>query len=424
MTRTWAVALLGIVVGVASWAQSGRPLELRSARQLNVRSIGGEEVRDFVGNVHFVQPADRGQAVYLWCDRALQYMQQGKIELTGNVRIVRDSITLRGPAGTYQTSSRSARMLSGVRLERVDGTTLTANEGYYEADARLARFYGNVIVVDSVSVTRSDTLIYYESGSHSIAMGRVSVVSPGDGVTVFGDSLVHYGDIGYTIVPRRPKMVHVDTVSPGRIDTLVVIGRVMEAYRDTTQQYVVQDSVLFARNELAGRSGYALYRPAEGLVVLLKNPVVWYGENQITGDSIAVMLQDQKLRSVFVAGKAMAVSRADSSLRDRYDQLIGRQVTLYFRDDNIERIEAVRNAISLYYLFEGTTPNGLNRSSGDRIIVEFSDGQVQDITVHGGVEGTYRPENLIVERERNFNLDGFRWHGNRPKRKGIDLVLE
>lgn len=423
MIRTASVLTALVLVASGATGQ-GRPVELRSANQLNVRNVGGEQVRDFIGNVHFVQPSERGQPVRLWCDRAQQYMEQGRIELMGNVRIVQDSITLRGKQGTYLSRSRLATMHEGVRLERVDGMVLTARQGRYQADERTAWFHGDVVVVDSVSTTRCDTLVYVQTGRRSMAKGRVSVVSPGDGVTVFGDSLAHYGDLEYTIIPLRPRMVHVDTVFPGRIDTLVVTGRTMEAYRDSTRRYVVRDSVLFARNELSGRSGYALYRPSEGIAVLLQNPIVWYDKNQITGDSVAVLLQDQKLNRVFVSGRAMAVSRSDSTLTDRFDQLTGRELTLFFRDEAIERIEAVRNAISLYYLFEGEMPNGMNRSSGDRIVVQFADGQVQDIVVHGGVEGTYRPEAMIMDRERNFNLDGFRWHGQRPRRRGIELVVD
>lgn len=423
MMRAVMVAM-ALVLTAAVASGQGRPVELRSANQLNVRNVDGAQVRDFIGNVHFVQPSERGQPVHLWCDRAQQYLEEGRIELMGNVRIVQDSVTLLGRQGTYHSRPRVATMNEGVRLERIDGMVLTAREGRYQAEERTAWFYGDVIVVDSVSTTRCDTLVYAQAGRRSMAKGRVSVLSPADGVTVLGDSLAHYGDLEYTIVPLRPRMVHVDTVHPGRIDTLVVTGRTMEAYRDSTRRYVVRDSVLFARNELSGRSGYALYRPSEGMVILLQSPVVWYDENQITGDSVAVLLEENRLNRVFVSGRAMAVSRSDSTLAERFDQLTGRELTLFFRDEAIERIEAVRNAISLYYLFEGDLPNGVNRSSGDRIVVQFEDGQVQDIVVHGGVEGIYRPEAMIIERERNFNLDGFRWHGHRPRRQGIELVVE
>lgn len=403
-------------------AQSGRPVELRSARQLNVRTVAGEEVRDFVGNVHFVQPSEGGGLVQLWCDRAQQYTKQGRIELTGNVKIVQDSVTLKGKQGTYFSKTRDAMMLAGVTLER-DDMTLTALQGFYDADARKARFFGEVIVVDSVSTTRCDSLTYFDNGDRSIAVGRVSIISPKDRVTVYGDSLVHFGDIDYTIIPKNPKMVHADSVGWNQIDTLVVVGRVMESYRDTAVRYIVKDNVLLARNDLSARSGYAGYWPAEGLAVLMQQPVVWYAENQIFGDSIAISMENQRLRTVYVSGKAMAVSRSDSVLSERFDQLTGRELTLFFGGENLERIEAVRNAISLYYLFDEATPNGVNRSSGDRIIVQFTDGQVDEITVHGGVEGTYRPEDL-VRRERTLNLDGFRWHETRPLRRGTEITVE
>ncbi|MEX1139649.1 MAG: OstA-like protein [Bacteroidota bacterium] len=424
MVRLYTLLTLGLAgFAIPLAAQSGRPVELRSARQLNVRTVAGEEVRDFVGNVHFVQPSEGGGLVQMWCDRAQQYTKQGRIELTGNVKIIQDSVTLRGKQGTYFSRTRNAVMLAGVTLER-DDMTLTALQGYYDADARKARFFGEVVVVDSVSTTRCDSLTYFEQGDRTIAMGRVSIVSPRDRMTVFGDSLVHFGDIDYTIIPKNPRMVHADSVAWDRIDTLVVVGRTMESYRDTSVRYIVKDSVLLARNDLSARSGYAGYWPADGLAVLMQQPVVWYAENQITGDSVAITMENQRLRRVYVSGKAMAVSRPDTSLPDRFDQLTGRELTLFFGGDKLERIEAIRNAISLYYLFDVMTPNGVNRSSGDRVIVQFTDGQVDEITVHGGVEGTYRPEDLVARRERTLNLDGFRWHGFRPKRLGAKIVLE
>ena len=314
-------------------------------------------------------------------------------------------------------------MRAGVTLER-DDMTLTAFEGDYDAEAHRAEFRGNVIVVDSMSTTRCDSLIYFEDGDRSVAIGRVSVVNPRDGITVFGDSLLHFGNINYTIVPKNPRMVQIDSTAAGDVDTLVVTGMVMEAFRDTSQRYTVRDSVLVAGKDLSARSGFAVYRPAEGLTILKHDPVVWYGINQITGDSIAVRLDNGKLSTVFVSGKAMAVSKADSLLPERFNQLTGRELTMFFGSEEIERIESIRNAISLYYLFDEMLANGVNRSSGDKIIVDFIGGQVDEITVIGGVEGVYQPEDVIVNRERTLNLDGFQWHEDRPKRRETSIVFD
>jgi len=403
---------------------SGSVVELKSANELNVRTIGGEEVRDFVGNVHFVQPAENGGIVNLWCDRALQFVRLRRIECYGNVKVTRDSTILTAPEGTYYDGTRHAKMIKGVRLER-PRMVLTAVEGDYDTGEKRAHFRGNVVVTDSLSVTACDDLTYFETDDRSISVGHVSIVGRQDAVTVYGDSLVHYGTIDYTIVPLNPKLVQVDTTGGGLPDTLVVTSRMMEAFRDTSLRYVARDSVVIARDDLAAICGDAVYRPAEGLVILRKQPVVWYDVNQISGDSIAVRLRHHRLESVYVHGRAMAISRADTSSAERFDQLTGREITLYFSQGGIERIEAERQATSLYYLFDRDLPNGANKSSGDSIIVNFQDGLVDRIKVVGGVEGEYLPEPMIRGgREQLYNLDGFKWYANRPRRRGVTITWE
>ena len=109
----------------------------------------------------------------------------------------------------------------------------------------------------------------------------------------------------------------------------------------------------------------------------------------------------------------------------RFDQLTGREITLYFSQGGIDRIEAERQATSLYYLFDSNLPNGANKSSGDSIIVNFQDGLVDRIKVVGGVEGQYLPEPMIRGgREQLYNLDGFKWYADRPRRRGVTITWE
>ena len=420
--RSWVVPLI-VLWTAAGFAQSGKVIELKSANKMENTTIGGEQVRDFVGNVHFVQPSASGGTIRLWCDRALQFMASRRIECFGHVRIVRDSVTLLGTEGTYYDRTRQARLTKGVRLER-PGTILTASEGEYHADGERAHFKGNVVVVDSMSTTTCDDLTYFEEGDRSIAVGNVRIVSPQDGVTVYGDSLVHLGTINYTLIPRNPTLVQVDTSETGGLDTLVVVSRSMEAYRDSTQRYVARDSVMLVRNEIAAVSGQGVYMPLAGALILTKEPVVWYDENQVSGDSIEIRLENRKLRSVYVQGRAIAASRSDTASVHRFDQLTGRSLTLFFGAGNIERIIAERQSTSLYYLFDDKAPNGANKSSGDRIVVEFTEGQVDRINVSGGVEGQYMPEQMLLGRERNYDLDGFQWYPMRPRRHNTEIMLK
>jgi len=419
----YALFLIGViaVLCVCSFGNAqDKVIELRTADSLLGKTIGGEEVRELIGNVHLVQTSSAGEVIKLWCDRALRYMTQNKAELFGNVRIVRDSTELHAAEGIYYGDEKRAVMKKNVRLQR-GSMTLTSNAGEYFSEEQRAHFTGEVVVVDSASITYSDQLTYFEEDERSIAVGNVRVVNPDQAMTVYGDSLVHFGKIHYTLVPKNPRLVQIDTTDDGTVDTLVVVSRLMEAFRDPYDRFIATDSVLIARSDLSATGGRATYFSKRDQMILEHQPIVWYGENQVMGDSMVVSMEDRKLRSVYVRGRAMAVSRADTAYHNRFDQLTGRELTMYFANQKLERIEAVRNAISLYYVFDESRPNGANRASGDRIRIDFIDGIVNDITVVGGVQGEYYPENMMMSREHRYNLDGFRWIERRPRRQNLDI---
>jgi hypothetical protein len=148
---------------------------------------------------------------------------------------------------------------------------------------------------------------------------------------------------------------------------------------------------------------------------------VWYEDSQISGDSINVYLKGRKLDRVHVMGNAFAVSRSDSLRPERFDQLSGEQMLLHFGPDGMERLEVLARARSLYHLYEDTTANGLNKISGDRIVMEWERKKLSTIRVFGGVEGTYVPENLLAGRERDYDLPGFTWRTDRPVKQASDF---
>jgi hypothetical protein len=218
--------------------------------------------------------------------------------------------------------------------------------------------------------------------------------------------------------------MQVDTLTSGAIDTLIVAGTSMEAFRDSVQRFVAHGQVEMARSDFSARCGEATYFHRGDRIVLRNQPVVWHSENQVSGDSVVIHTERRKLSMVHVIGRSMAVSRADSTLPSRFDQLSSREIMLRFANGKVSQIDAEHNATSLYYLFDGVQPNGVNRSSGDRIVLEFQGGKIDQIRILGGVEGRYFPETMIANREHEYNLDGFRWRTDRPMRRLLTIVSE
>jgi lipopolysaccharide export system protein LptA len=417
------VLLVAGVLSIAGAHAQRKTFEVLPPTQvLDVRTVGTQQIQALIGTVHMIQRSRAGN-VTIWCDSALRNLQTNIVQLFGHVRIVRDSVSLTSTEGLYYGNEERAEMPKGVQLTR-GRMVLTADRGKYWTNDRRVEFYGSVRVVDSTSSTLADSLTYFENEEKSIGVGNASIFSPENNLTVFGDSVIHYEKRKYSVVPKRPKLMQVDTTAPGVIDTLVVTGSFMEAFQDTSSYFVAKGKVEMARTDFAARCGSAVYFLRGDKVILRDKPVVWHAENQLTGDSIIVHTNERKLERVYVHGHAFAVSRVDSVHRMRYNQLSARDITMHFRDGKILRIDADRTATSLYYLFDGLEPNGVNRSSGDRILTEFAGGKIDRIKIVGGVEGKYYPERMIRNHEHEYNLDGFRWIPDRPKRRQLRLVYD
>jgi hypothetical protein len=136
---------------------------------------------------------------------------------------------------------------------------------------------------------------------------------------------------------------------------------------------------------------------------------VWYQKSQLTGDSITVGLLEKRLRSIDVVGNAFAVSA--SSLPQRFDQLAAVRLFFDIRLDTIRSVRGDGQASSIYNVFDGKAPSGVNRASGDTIVIGFDSGSASRIAIFGKrsrAEGEYFPEEMVTGQEASFRLEGFR----------------
>jgi lipopolysaccharide export system protein LptA len=323
-------------------------------------------------------------------------------------------VTLTAPRGIYDGDKKQAFGYDGVRLWNRH-LVVTAKEGDYLVDDRVAHFVDGVKVIDSTTTITGNELTYYENEHRSIVVGDVKVVNNRDNATMFGGWLEHLDEKRYSKMLQAPKFVQIDTSATGKIDTLVIISRQMESYEDSTRRFIGTDSVQLVRTGLAGKCGWGIYYPDKDVVDLRKEPVIWYEKSQVTGDSVHIDLKKRRLDRVFVYENAFAVSQSDSVYVNRFDQMTSQKMTLYFLNDKLEHIEAEGTAVSLYFLYDRGEPNGVNKASGDRVLVFSEDGRAESVKVQGGTEGQYIPEKSVNGSESKYNLPGFKWRMDRPK---------
>ncbi len=402
--------------------QDAKLMVVEHADSLVGKTIDGEAFRELIGRVRL-----RQDNVAIQCDRAIQHLDRNEVELLGNVVITQDTLTLKTQHGLYFGNTRLAR--SSAPIEVNDGsTTLTAASGEYDVSTKIAVFTGNVTVDDPDMRIHAHHLVYERDSSKAIATGKVEIDFKQDNAFMLGDSVVQYLRRKVTFITGNPYLRQVDstfierTNAPDslRLDTLHVVSGRMEAHRDSTNTFIARDSVRILRGDLAARADLVMMFRNDSLAVLRHDPVVWYRDNQITADSIAVTFSRNAVEKMEAHREAFAASKSKPEPGDtpgppgRFDQTEGNVITMFFDGHTLHRIEIVGSAISLYWLYDGRALNGVRRESGDRMVISFKEGKADAIRTAGGVEGVYYPEKLVRNRESSFNLEGFHWRTDRP----------
>jgi len=434
-------------------------------------TVNGEMIQEVFAPVVITQGNVR-----ITCDHAIRYISKNVAELIGNVVATQDTLTITTSHGYYYGDVRRAESNSGVKLTDKK-VVLTADSGDYYFNEDRAVFRSKVRLVDTSSTLTSNELIYYKNTGKAIATGKVKIVESKD--IIHADSLIHYRDTRitfadshvrissttnnsiimgdhlkdypgryYTLVDKNPVFIQIDssyikqidtskvsgkldTTLTLKIDTLVIRSLKMEAYRDTINLFKAEDSVRIVRGTFASKNDFTEYYRAKGKIVTEKQgenssqPIIWYENSQLTGDSVSIFLKENKIYMLDVDRNAFILSQ-NEKYKDRYDQISGSRVVIHFGDDGIEETEVFGGVHSIYYIYDGNDPNGLTKSSSESAKILFEDKKVGAVKLYGTPTSEFYPEKKVEGNELSFTLPGFLVYKDRPIKNellGNDLTF-
>ncbi len=92
----------------------------------------------------------------------------------------------------------------------------------------------------------------------------------------------------------------------------------------------------FFKSDLQGMCDSLVYRVKDSVIALLKEPVLWSEENQLTADSMWLYISHNRIDSMVLFNMAFIISR-DST--DSYNQIKGKQMRAYFRNNQLYLIK-------------------------------------------------------------------------------------
>jgi lipopolysaccharide assembly outer membrane protein LptD (OstA) len=324
--------------------------------------------------------------------------------------------------------------------------TIKAKDGYYDTKSKKAYFNQRPIIDDSAYTFTAD----------KIAIDDKTGLSEYDGNAVYRskDSLA-YDLIAGNIKANKKTNALLATQKPILLikqpqDTIYISADTLFSSKlselmKTKQIPVVRDSVLTTKptitknpkdssadryfeayynvkifsDSLQAVCDSLFYSGEDSVFRLFKNPIAWAQENQITGDTIYMFLQNKKPERLYVFENAMSIQK----LTDRYyNQIKGNTINGYFINGKVDNLRAKGNAETVYYgLDEKNKYLAVNKATCDVIDMYFSqnaDGgaKPQKIVLRNNLEGTAYPMRQVNHEE--IRLRKFKWlDAQRPKSK-------
>ncbi len=321
------------------------------------------EVKILQGNVHV-----RQDTVEIFCDTARYRPDQKKLVLTGNTKIRRGNELLTAEKVTYFTDKKMAIAENSVHLTN-PGQQMFAEylEYYYETDQAFART--NLLLIDE--------------GSRIFVRAKEGEYIPQE---------------NRSKVERKAHLWQVDSTGT---DTLHIYARRMDYFSDTTRKAIARDSVRIVRDNLVARCDSAVYFFNTEKAFLEINPKVTQTNNKMIGNSMELFFQEMVLQKIHVRGQALATSVIDSS-DNKINRLAAQQIIAFINEGKIDRLWAIENARSVYYINEEEVSEGINSASADTIRIYFKKSEVDSIVVKGGSQGIYYPANYKGEKDLEF----------------------
>ena len=330
--------------------------------------------------------------VTLYTDTLIYNTKTEVAHFESPTHIFTDSSVIYSELGDYHTATRFAISFKGSQVER-QGRYIASDTLYYDDMAHYGKAYGNVTIVDSVN-----------------------------DITCTG----HYGETNqtdnYSFVTNRALVVFVD-----KGDSLFLHADTVFVTTDTSnrlQTVRANYKVKVYRNDAQAMCDSAFYNATDSVLLLYKDPVLWYEHYQCVADTIELQHDSNGVRQAWLRSSCFAVQQVDL---EKFNQLKGRQGVVYFKEGEPLYADVLGNAQMVFYITESdsaenTTLVGVNVGMGTdmRIYFDTARAPARVVTYDKPDMQTYPVSMLPDEWKR---MKDFRWLANRRPRKPEDVFV-
>lgn len=306
--------------------------------------------------------------------------------LLGNAFYKDDKQEMKGKRIIYnnKTASFSTEGRSTISDEK---STLEADVVNYDKTKGLGTASGNVIWQDTVQhiTIKCEAMDYNKEKNYVKTKGKRPLL--------------------ITLIDKDSLFLSADTLVSEKKDSL----QTLKAYHD----------VRIYKSDLQGVSDSLFYSDIDSTFKFYRNPIMWSDSSQFLADTIHLALANKKINNVFLHNKGFIINNLEADL---YNQIKGRDITVFFNDGKINKMKVDGNAESIYYAKDDKEAYiGINKVVCSEMMIHWGQGKkVEKIDFFAQPKGNITPIKNI-SNFASFILTDFNWQPKLQPRSLEDL---
>jgi len=218
------------------------------------------------------------------------------------------------------------------------------------------------------------------------------------------------------VKPLSKKQLELDSLNKKRVADSILTAKLAEP-SDTARMRIIIAHHHFKmfKSDLQAKSDSMFYSNSDSTIRCFVNPMMWTQGSQLSGDTIYLQMKHKKLDNMRMFPNAFIVNiEKDDSVH--FNQLAGKRMRGYFKDDKLNRMYIEGNAETIYFSRDSgkMTISGMQRSLSSRIRVDFKDNKATNLAFYTKPENRYGPLDKFKEDDKI--LKGFIW---KPKDRPV-----
>ncbi|MDD2306354.1 MAG: OstA-like protein [Prolixibacteraceae bacterium] len=172
--------------------------------------------------------------------------------------------------------------------------------------------------------------------------------------------------------------------------------------------------VRFFRDDMQGKCDSLTYWSKDSTIQMFTSPVIWSNKNQISANYIEMINRSKDPDEIRMKNDAFIISMEDDSLR--FNQIKGKNMIGYVRNNELDKIDVSGNGQSNYYARDKNGVIGLNKAESSNISIYMNKGKVKRIAFIKSPDGELKPLGQLEDGDKL--LPGFNWQAElRPINK-------